>query len=113
MLCNRVLPLTQRIDNSKLMSVTEKKLEEAWNSLGSVKPIVNCSLRFEEPLEDSIQQLNEPCEDPKPNTGQSLGLLWNNWGKTEGLGGDRNSTGRPVLDPWGLPEAEPPTKEQA
>ena len=36
-------------------------------------------------------------------------------GRIEGLGGDKDSTRRPTestnLDPWGLPETEPPTKE--
>jgi hypothetical protein len=36
-------------------------------------------------------------------------------GKIEGPEQDRNSTGRPTestnMDPWGISEAEPPTKE--
>lgn len=51
--------------------------------------------------------------------GQTLdgaqGVVWKSWGRMEGPEEDRDAT-RPTestkLDPWRLPETEPPTKEQ-
>ena len=50
-----------------------------------------------------------------PSIGQRSGMTKEVRGKIEGAEGDGNPIGRPTvstnLDPWELPETEPPTKE--
>ena len=60
------------------------------------------------------KQIQRPTAKHQTELGKSCGRVG---GRTEGPKEDRDSTERPIesnnLDPWGLPETEPPTKEGA